>query len=214
MKQKRYGISTKTLVAMLALVLLIGCGIGGTLAYLTSTTEEVKNTFTVGNINIDLYEHEYKDGELTETEIRNGGNVYKIIPGVNLPKDPTVVVKENSEDCWLFIKVDEANWPTAAFDDGTKKVSYSIDESVWTELELTGVNYKVYYKEVSASTTDQSFNVLVDNEVTVSPELTKTEVEEISAGGFSLTFKAAAVQKAGMASVNDAYNQIASDLQN
>lgn len=195
MKQKRYGVTTKTLVAMLALVLLIGCGIGGTLAYLTSKTDEVVNTFTVGNIIIDLFEHEYVDGELTNTEVRNGGNTYKIVPGVNLDKDPTVVVKGDSEDCWLFVKVDETNWPTAALADGTKKVSYGIAEG-WTQLAgVTGV----YYRKVTSNTADQSFYVLKDNEVTVSDELTTEEVNRIGTGANApkLTFTAYAVQLEG-----------------
>lgn len=195
MKQKRYGVTTKTLVAMLALVLLIGCGIGGTLAYLTSKTDEVVNTFTVGNIVIDLFEHEYVDGELTNTEVRSGGNTYKIVPGVNLDKDPTVVVKGDSEDCWLFVKVAEANWPTAALADGTKKVSYGIAEG-WTQLAgVTGV----YYRKVTSNTADQSFYVLKDNEVTVSDELTTEEVNRIGTGANApkLTFTAYAVQLEG-----------------
>ena len=38
----------KTLLMSLAAVLLVAAGVFGTLAYLTSTTETVKNTFTVG----------------------------------------------------------------------------------------------------------------------------------------------------------------------
>ena len=46
----------KTLALVLALTLLVAGVIGGTLAWLTDQTDEVKNTFTVGDINIDLTE--------------------------------------------------------------------------------------------------------------------------------------------------------------
>ena len=39
----------KKTLALLSAVLLMGAVIGGTLAWFTDTTEEVKNTFTVGN---------------------------------------------------------------------------------------------------------------------------------------------------------------------
>ena len=89
-------LSGKLVVAMLAVTLLIGCAIGGTVAWLTAKTDPVVNTFTYGDINI----------ELTETKPEN--KQAKIIPGVNIEKDPKVTVKANSEACWLFVKVEEA----------------------------------------------------------------------------------------------------------
>lgn len=74
-------------------MLVVGCAVGGTIAWLTATTEPVVNTFTYGKIKI----------ELTETT----GTEYKIIPGVNISKDPKVTVKADSEACWLFVKVAE-----------------------------------------------------------------------------------------------------------
>ena len=95
---RRRSVSSRTFIAMLALVLVIGCAVGGTVAWLVSSTDPVVNTFTYGDINITL-------GETT-------GNDYKIIPGVNIDKNPKVTVKGGSEACWLFVKVEEENWPT------------------------------------------------------------------------------------------------------
>ena len=83
----------KTLALVLALTLLVAGVVGGTLAWLTAQTAEVKNTFTVGDINIGLTE--------TTTD-------YKMVPGNTIAKDPTVTVKANSEACWLFVKVTES----------------------------------------------------------------------------------------------------------
>lgn len=176
--RKRRGISTKALVALLAFVLVIGCSLGGTLAWLTDKTNAVTNTFTVGDINITL----------TETE-----REYKILPGVNIPKDPKVSVEANSEACWLFVKVEEAHWPEATESDGTRKVSYAIADG-WEELE--GVT-DVYYRQVGASGNAQEFNVLADNTVTVSENLTKAEVNSITTNP-QLTFTAYAVQMEGV----------------
>ena len=72
----------KAIAMVLAVMLIVALSVAGTIAWLTDTTEEVENTFTVGNINIDL----------TETE-----NTYKIIPGTSQSKDPKVTVKGGSE---------------------------------------------------------------------------------------------------------------------
>ena len=46
----------KTIVLLLVAVLLVGGTFLATMAYLSSTSEEVKNTFTVGKVDIFLNE--------------------------------------------------------------------------------------------------------------------------------------------------------------
>ena len=178
-------LSGKLVVAMLAVTLLIGCAIGGTVAWLTAKTEAVVNTFTYGDINI----------ELAET---TGAN-YKIIPGKDINKDPKVTVKANSEACWLFVKVQEAG----TFVDG--KVTYSIDDG-WTKLTgVTGVD-NVYYREVGAVTADTSFDVIKDNKVYVKDTLMKEDIKSIT--NPTLTFTAYAVQKDGINTAADAWDKV------
>ena len=71
MKNRR-NVSNKTVAILLALVLAIGCAVGGTLAWLISKTDPVVNTFTYGDINIGLE-------ETTE-------GPYTITPGKKSPK--------------------------------------------------------------------------------------------------------------------------------
>ena len=52
--EKRRSVSSKLFVMMLALVLVFGCAVGGTIAWLTVKTAPVVNTFTYGDINIEL----------------------------------------------------------------------------------------------------------------------------------------------------------------
>ena len=173
----------KTFALLLSLVLVFGVVAGGTFAWLVDKSAEVKNTFTYGDINI----------ELTETKPDN--QQATIIPGVNIEKNPKVTVTASSEARWLFVKATEENWPTFVNADGTKKVSYSIrvSDTEWKKLE--GVD-NVYYREVSAVTEDTDFYILTNNVVTVSENLTKTEVNGIAAGTHpTLSFLAAAVQK-------------------
>lgn len=179
---RRRSVGMKTFVVMLALVLVIGCAVGGTVAWLVSSTDPVVNTFTYGDINITL------------EETKPDNKQAKIIPGVDIAKDPKVTVKKDSEACWLFVKVEEENWPTFTESDGTRKVKYGIADG-WTAL--TGET-GVYYREVGAVTADTSFDVLAGNVVTVSENLTKTEVSGITTQP-KLTFTAYAVQKDGIA---------------
>lgn len=186
-KRKKKGVSTKVFLSLLALVLVVGCAVGGTIAWLTATTEPVVNTFTYGKINI----------ELTETKPEN--KKATIIPGVNISKDPKVTVKAGSEACWLFVKVAEGGTFVA------NKVTYSIADG-WTALDATN-HPGVYYREVNAVTADTDFYVLKDNMVTVSEELTKAEVNGITTQP-TLTFTAYAVQKDGINTAADAWDKV------
>lgn len=191
-KRKKKGVSTKVFLSLLALVLVVGCAVGGTIAWLTATTEPVVNTFTYGKIKI----------ELTETT----GTEYKIIPGVNISKDPKVTVKADSEACWLFVKVAEKGTFV------TDKVTYSIANG-WMPLDATN-HPGVYYREVDAVTADTNFNVLTGDAtypngvVTVSENLTKAEVNSVAATQPTLTFTAYAVQKDGINTAADAWAQV------
>lgn len=182
---RRRSVGMKTFVAMLALVLVIGCAVGGTVAWLVSSTDAVVNTFTYGDINITLRE--------------TTGNDYKIIPGVNIAKDPKVTVKKDSEACWLFVKVEEEG----TFVDN--KVTYSIADG-WTKGDGTKIPANVYYRAVDAVTNDTDFAVLKDNKIYVSEELSKNDIQSISAQP-KLTFTAYAVQKDGIADADTAWTK-------
>ena len=170
----RRSVGMKTFVAMLALVLVIGCAVGGTIAWLTAQTAPVVNTFTYGDINI----------ELTETKPDN--RQAKIIPGVDIEKDPKVTVKANSEACWLFVKVEEEGTFV------TNKVTYSIADG-WTKGDDdTKIPENVYYRKVDAVTMDKDFAVLKDNKIYVREDLKKEDIKDINDP--KLTFTAYASQ--------------------
>lgn len=191
-KRKKKGVSTKVFLSLLALVLVVGCAVGGTIAWLTATTEPVVNTFTYGKININL-------GEST-------GNAYTIIPGVNISKDPKVTVKADSEACWLFVKVAEKGTFVA------NKVTYSIADG-WTALDATN-HPGVYYREVEAVTADTGFYVLAGDTtypngvVTVSENLTKVDIKDLTENHPQLIFTAYAVQKDGIDTAADAWAKV------
>ena len=178
---RRRSVSSRTFIAMLALVLVIGCAVGGTIAWLTAQTDPVVNTFTYGDINITLSE--------------TTGDRYKIIPGVNIDKDPKVTVKKDSEACWLFVKVEQTGTFVA------NKVTYAIDNS-WTALP--GVD-GVYYRQVDSVTENTAFSVLEGDKITVLDTLTKDDIKDIAASHPTLKITAYAVQKAGIDTAADAW---------
>ena len=184
---------SKALLLALCAVLLVAVSVLGTMAYLTSKTQVITNTFTVGDINIEL------------TETKPESKQAKIIPGVDIEKDPKVTVKKDSEACWLFVEVKEEGTFVA------NKVTYSIADG-WTALP--GVD-GVYYREVAAVTADTDFYVLKGNEtykygvVIVSDELAKDEVDTITDGNQpKLTFTAYAVQKEGIDTAAAAWEKV------
>ena len=160
----------KSLALVLALAMIVVCVVGGTLAWLTDKTAPVTNTFTYGDIDITLAESEDLD--------------LKMIPGYTITKDPTVTVVKDSEKCYLFVKVEKST----NFD---SFMAYNMADG-WTAL--TGVD-GVYYRVVDASTADQEFGVLKDNQVTVRGDVTKGMLNALTeATRPTLTFTAYACQ--------------------
>ena len=177
-------VSIKIAALIAAIVLFIGCTAGGTVAWLVSKPAAITNVFTVGNIN----------ATLTETK-----TAFKIVPGVDIDKDPVATVEANSENCYLFVELTEENWPAfTEADNTTRKVEYKIADG-WTKLKDG-----VYYREVTKKDTDQPFDVLKGNRVTVSNTLTKENTDAIT-GTPELTVAVYAVQKEGMGSAADAW---------
>lgn len=161
----------KSIVAIIALLMLCTSFAGTTYAWLVAKTEPLENVFTVGDINI----------ALTQTK----PNINKLIPGANIATDPVVTVMADSEDCWLFIKIVKST----EFDDF---MEFAIAQG-WTPLKSVP---DVYYRQVDSSKENQDFSVLDGDTVTVKSSITKQTVDAMSETP-RLTFTAFAVQKAG-----------------
>lgn len=181
------GRSFRGLVLVLALALIVGVAGGATFAWLTAKSDTVVNTFTYGDINITLEE--------------TTGSDYKIIPGVDIKKDPLVTVLAKSEACWLFVKVEEEGTFVA------DKVTYSIADG-WTKGDGTNIPANVYYREVAANDANQEFPVLKDNKITVSDTLTKIDIKDILTTTPKLSITAYAIQKDGMGTAAEAWAAI------
>lgn len=159
----------KSLALLLAIAIVVVGVVAGTVAWLTDQTPSVTNTFTTSDINI----------ELKETK-----NNFQMIPGWNIEKDPKVTVKQGSEACYLFVKLEKSeNFDTF--------MTYQMAAG-WTALpEAPGV----YYREVAAATADTTFEVLQDNQVSVKGEVTKVQMNALTEATYpTLTVTAYASQ--------------------
>ncbi len=184
----------------LVLVLLLGCGIGGTIAWLTAESEEVTNTFAVGKIAIDLNEHELgDDGELTEKTTKVNNNDYKVVPGTTQKKDPFVTVEAGSEECYVYVTV------TNNLMIGNKTVAtLNVDETKWVPIATSGnTTLYRYHQTVDASeeTADKVIEDKVFTTVTYSgADITKDNINQLE--NKTIVIKAYAYQTAGVDQAN------------
>ena len=157
--------------------------VGTSVAWLSSTTDTVVNTFTYGDINIKIEETDTQDNDNNEFT-----NTYKMLPGNKITKDPKITVLANSEDSYLFIEIKES-------ENFKNFMTYELVEG-WTLVEGTE---NVYVKEVTKSEQDQEFYVLKDNTVTVLESVTKAMLNDLDKDGQTnyptLSFTAYAVQR-------------------
>lgn len=141
----------KALMLILCAALLVSATVMGTLAYLTSETGVVTNTFTVGKVEITLDEAKVDAyGVPVANAARVYGNEYKMIGNQSYTKDPTVHVGATSEKCWLFVKVVnplsaiEAKYEYAEGKTGT--IAEQMAANGWMQLAVDGENVEnVYY---------------------------------------------------------------------
>jgi len=176
----------KIFAVFVALILVISAVIGGTLAWLQAESEEVVNTFTFGDINIDLNETDVDGEGGTKT------NAYKLIPGELAVKDPKVTVEKGSEKCYVFVKVTEDNNTLGA----GKVIEYTVDAANWKLVVGTDNIYVYTNGTEEAAVVNASDNAVVtasvlaeisnsNNEKTgkhieVNSALTKEDIEEMA----------------------------------
>lgn len=129
--------TSKALLLMLCAVLLVAASVLGTMAYLTST-DTVTNTFTVGNVKITLDEKDVDDS--TANAERDQANSYKLLPGHTYEKDPTIHVDSKSEDCYLFVKVENGIAAIETTEPG-KSVADQMTSNGWASVENEANTY-------------------------------------------------------------------------
>ena len=122
-------ITTKTLALILTVVLILGGVVGGTVAWLIANPDPVVNTFTYGDINIDLEE---TDTNLDEDDDPNT-NEYEMMPGQEIVKDPKITVKAGMEPVALEVMDNTPN--------GSEERPFVINEDSLTVTVPAGETY-------------------------------------------------------------------------
>ena len=205
----------KKLMTVLALVLVVAMSVAGTYAYLTST-DEVVNTFTVGNVAITLDEAKANlDGTLVDGANRVKANSYKLLPGHTYAKDPTVTVLKGSENSYVKMTVTFSNAAQldAIFDpNGATLTSIfnGYDSTNWIykgNTEDTANNtrtYEFWYKDtVDALNEAVVLDALFDS-ITVPGNITNEQLDSIK--GMTITVNAYAIQADGFTDAADAWS--------
>lgn len=190
---------SKALLMTLCAVLLVAASVLGTMAYLTSQ-DSVKNTFSIGKINITLDEKavDVNGDELANTP-RRDANEYKLMPGHTYIKDPTVHVTANSEDSWIFVKVENGISDFEAA--GTTTIAKQIETEGWTVLN--GVA-NVYYKSYTKNAAQQDLTVFKNFTIADGAEKINGWA---NATGAEITITAYAVQQDGFADAKEAWSK-------
>lgn len=180
-----------TAIAVLSLILTYMVGfVYAKYVQIYKTNGTVTVTVDIGTI--ELREHEAvqnPDGSysLTDTQLPDEtktGNNYILLPGLDVPKDPHVVVtKPNNLPVYIYVEVVD----NLESDSG---ISYSM--SNWTELTgVTGPHGgKVYYYNSKVETTETIY-ILDKNMVYVSQELDK-DIEDLHLKFYAYMYQAEA----------------------
>lgn len=180
----------KTLALLLAMVMVLGATIGVTLAWLTDETDSVTNTFTVGDIKIELKETWNADSD-EDNDVINDHWEAQLIPGKEYTKDPVVSVDETKTnvDCYLFVKFEEENTPTTY-------LTYTSTLTATNGWTLVKDTTNVWYRVVKTDADVKSWHLLEGDKVTVNTTLTKEGMPAANATP-ELVYTAYAIQEEG-----------------
>lgn len=168
---------TVWLIVATAVLLIVTVGI--TLALLISSSAPVVNTFTVGDVGITLNE--------------TTGSEYKMAPGIEILKDPTITVKAKSEACYLYVKLEKSS-------NFNGFCSFEMVDG-WNSLPQ---NEGVYYRRVEKSGVDKKIKVIKNDRIYVNDALTEDDFNAIIENP-TLKITAYAIQSEGMVSELDAW---------
>ena len=209
---------TKLLTTLGAVALIGAIGIGSTFAYLTSETGTVKNTFTVGNVKIDLKESrvvkdshgQYVDDDEADTWTVTENKYENLIPGDEMVKDPTVIVEKSEVLANVFVAVKLGGENGWTYDSENRKfvskdfTTDAVDED-WTYYAAKSNNtVAVFYQEKVDTKADKK-GLTLFSKVTYAASATDPKAPA------ALEIRAAAVQ-AGNLTLATGYDEISAKL--
>lgn len=206
----------KILAISLVVSLVAVAALGVTLAYFTDTGK-VDNTFTVGNIAIELSESVANDGEQAQTitEAIGAFEYEAIVPGDSLTKAP-LIANTGDNDAYVFMKLTMSDASAigsmladlqAAVDAHIINFDYS-SAGAWQFISNTveGDNRVIWigYKTVLAPGTSTSDPFTTIN---IPTDLTAADFSDIGED-FTLTVEAHAIQADNIADLTAAFTAL------
>ena len=199
---------TKALALALCAVLLVVSTVFVTMAYLTSKTDVGTNTFTVGKVTITLDEADVDLMGVKDGDARVKANEYKLIPGHTYIKDPTIHVADDSEACWLFVKVE--NGLEDIID--AKTIEDQMNDNGWSSV-AGETNIYAYEKIATATTGDYKVfdDFKLKGDANVSNYATVKDDDGNITGGKTIEVTAYAIQADGFATAAAAWAEAPSD---
>lgn len=203
----------KKIISICLAVCLIAIAVTGfSLAYFTDK-QEATNVFTVGNVKITLTEPSWETNPnyVASSDDANG-SLTNVQPGVAYAKDPTVT-NVGANDAYIRVNVTltkASAFKAAAKEHGITDLSTVFgghDESKWTRDTITEdttadtITYSYLFNAIVApgASTGALFTT-----VTIPGAFTSAEMEAI--GNFEIIITADAIQEAGFADVNAAFD--------
>lgn len=200
----------KTLTIAIALVLVVALAVGATYALLTDKTDTVTNTFVVGKLKgsdtaFSLKEHAIYSQDATGKYVLKDGNAESdyttsntygaVVPGVNIPKDPTVKVDKLAGNAYLYVVVNNQLGAGLTYEMADK----------WTPIAVDGKQTLYVYnagEKLTPTSPAISQNILKDDQIVVA-------TTGVADGNTTLTFNAYLVQAVGTGNAADAWNAAA-----
>lgn len=186
-KSKALGIAIALAVTMLSLAVIVV-----TFAWLYDKTQTIRNTWTVGKVYI----------ELTETP-----PTLELIPSETDTKDPTVTVQRKSEDCYVFVKIEEDLGSLNGQGDFADFIQYEVADG-WSPLEGQP---GIYYRKHIESDADAHYHVLKNDQISYPQGITSDMLRPAWVEGAALptlSFVAYAIQDAGITDAADAWTRL------
>ena len=174
----------KLVVAVIALSLALVCVVGATLAYLVAQSNVVTNTFTYGEISLELAEANKTD--------KDGLTFTGVVPGDQINKDPTVTVVKGSEPCYVYVLIENQLGAAA---------TYNIDNATWEQVE-TFQNAVLYRYNRIVDATTEAKDLPVFTLMNFANTLTKEDVAALKDKNVIITAYAHQSQHTSVAEAN------------
>lgn len=183
-------VSHKLIPLVVAVTLVVGVAIGGTVAYIVNKSNTITNTFTVGDVKLELTETDSPSGS-------TGSHIYEMTPKAKITKDAKITIKQGSVAHWLFVKIDSS-------DSLSNFIEYKVSNG-WEQLDS---NSGVYYQKREAQTTgDVSLSVFQDDQVETK-NFTRDQIDAINNVNPTMTITAYAIQQDGFDNAIGAWSQV------